>query len=105
MLAEASRGFSLATDVAEYLTRKGMPFREAHRVVGRIVGYCLENDKTFTDLSLREWRKFDRLITQDIKTHLSLEQSVNARETIGGTARELVLKRIKEIERAHPSQT
>lgn len=105
MLIEASRGFSMATDVAEYLTRKGMPFREAHRVVGRIVGYCLENGKTFTDLSLREWRKFDRMITQDIKTHLSLEQSVNARETIGGTARALVLKRIKEIERAHPSPT
>jgi argininosuccinate lyase len=99
MLKEAARGFAVATDVAEYLTRKGIPFREAHRIVGRIVGYCLENDKSFDDLTLKEWRKFDRKFTQDIRAALAVETSVDARMTAGGTARELVRRRIEEIER------
>ena len=98
MLMEAARGFAVATDVAEYLTRKGIPFREAHRIVGRIVGYCLENDKSFGDLTLKEWRKFDRKFTQDIRAALAVETSVDARMTAGGTARDLVRQRIAEIE-------
>ena len=86
----ATRGFSTATDVADYCVRKGMPFREAHAIVGRAVHYCITNNKDLPELNLTEWREFSPLIDADIFDCVTLEASVNARRATGGTARSAV---------------
>jgi argininosuccinate lyase len=86
MLAQAAAGFTTATDLADYLVRKGIPFRDAHEVVGRTVRYCLENDKTLDDLSLQELQQFNNSIAEDVKEVLTLQGSVAARNHHGGTA-------------------
>ena len=97
MRAAAGRGFSTATDVADYLVRKGMPFRDAHEVVGKAVRYCIENGKDLPELTMEEWRVFSGMIEEDICVAITLEASVNARRATGGTA----LERVEaEIERA-----
>jgi argininosuccinate lyase len=98
MYAAAEGGFSMATDVAEYLVGKGVPFRKAHEIVGEIVAYCLKNGKCLQQLTLKEYRKFNESFTADIKKSINLEKSVNSRRHQGGTARVAVLKRIREIE-------
>ena len=86
MREAARRGFSTATDLADYLVRKGMPFRDAHEVVGKSVGYGIEQDKDLSDMSLEELQQFSQTITEDVFDVLTLEGSVNARNHIGGTA-------------------
>jgi argininosuccinate lyase len=96
MLQAAAEGFSNATDVADYLVRTGMPFREAHEVVGKSVRYCIEQGKKLEELTPAEWRGFSEKIGDDIYAAITLEASVNARSATGGTA----LERVKaEIER------
>ncbi len=86
-LREAARGgFMTATDLADYLVQKNMPFREAHAVVGRVVAYCLERDKELKDLSLDELRRHAGVIEEDVFGVLSLEGSINSRVSPGGTA-------------------
>ena len=97
MKEAAAGGFSTATDVADYLVRKGMPFRDAHEVVGRAVKYCIEEGMSLTDLSVAEWQIFSMKIEADICDAITLEASVNARSATGGTALERVRE---EIERA-----
>jgi argininosuccinate lyase len=94
----AEGGFSTATDVAEYLVLKGVPFREAHGIVGKLVAFCLQNEKKLTDLTLKEFRRFYPGFEKDLFTCLTVRQSVNARKVSGGTAEETVRKRIAEIE-------
>ena len=90
MQAAAARGFSTATDVADYLVRKGLPFRQAHEVVGKTVRYCVETGKEIPELTLEEFRQFSRQIEADIFAAVTLEASVNARRATGGTARTAV---------------
>lgn len=97
MRRAAGQGFSTATDVADYLVRKGLPFRDAHEVVGKSVAYCVENEMDITELSLAEWQLFSAKIDSDIFDAITVEASVNARNVIGGTARERVWS---EIQRA-----
>jgi len=97
MLAEAAKGFSTATDVAEYLVMKGIPFRESHRIVGELVGYCLEKGKSLEELSLREFKKFHQKFDKNIFARLNVENSVKSRNLKGGTAKKAVLKRLREI--------
>lgn len=99
MYAAASGGFSTATDIAEYLVRKGVPFRKSHEIVGKIVAYCLNNQKNLDQLSLREYQKFYRGFTDDIQESIQPESAVNSRRHTGGTATEAVKRRIKEIEK------
>ncbi|MDD5711803.1 MAG: argininosuccinate lyase [Smithellaceae bacterium] len=99
MRAGAEGGFSTATDAAEYLVSKGVPFREAHRVVGTLVAYCLEKNKPLTALSLEELRRFHKKFDADILGRLAVESSVAARKSYGGTATEVVAKRIAELEK------
>ncbi|MDO9529514.1 MAG: argininosuccinate lyase [Syntrophales bacterium] len=99
MLEGAAGGFSTATDVADYLVMKGVPFRKSHGIVGRIVGYCLENDKELSDLTIEEFRKFHSSFDKDVYGCLTAEGSVSSKKSYGGTAREVVLKRIEEIEK------
>ncbi|MGE4578536.1 MAG: argininosuccinate lyase [Desulfuromonadales bacterium] len=94
MRVAAARGFSTATDVADYVVRKGLPFRQAHEVVGKTVRYCIEHGKDIPELSLEEFRQFSELIGEDIYDYVTLEASVNARRAIGGTAREAVEREI-----------
>ncbi|MBP1752890.1 MAG: argininosuccinate lyase [Geobacteraceae bacterium] len=96
MRAAAARGFSTATDVADYLVRKGLPFRDAHEIVGKAVRYCVENSTDLPELTLETWKNFSESIEADIFEAITLEASVNARKATGGTA----LERVKaEIER------
>jgi argininosuccinate lyase len=98
MEAGAEGGFATATDVAEYLVMKGVPFREAHGIVGRIVSFCIQNGKELTGLTLREFRRFYKGFEKDVFRCLTVRQSVNARKATGGTAEETVRRRIAEIE-------
>ncbi|WP_457755263.1 argininosuccinate lyase [Thermovibrio ammonificans] len=97
MREQARKGFSLATDLADYLAKKGMPFREAHRVVGELVAYCLDTGKELDQLTLEEFKRFSDLFGEDVLSLMSVEGSVNSRNVIGGTAREQVLKEIERI--------
>ncbi|MEJ2491024.1 MAG: argininosuccinate lyase [Desulfuromonadales bacterium] len=94
MRIAAGRGFSTATDIADYLVRKGLPFREAHEIVGKTVRYCIENSKQIDDLTLEEFQSFHAGIGADITDYVTLEASVNARQATGGTARPAVEKEI-----------
>jgi argininosuccinate lyase len=87
----AMRGFSTATDLADYLVRKGLPFRDAHEVVGRSVAYGIAENKDLSEMSIDELRTFSADIEQDVFEVLTLEGSVNARDHIGGTAPKQVL--------------
>ena len=82
----ALRGFSTATDLADYLVRKGMPFRDAHEVVGKSVAYGVEQNKDLSEMSLQELQQFSDTIEQDVFDVLTLIGSVSARDHIGGTA-------------------
>jgi argininosuccinate lyase len=82
----ASSGFTLATDVAEYLVIKGMGFRQAHRTVGKMVRYCLEQSKELEEMSLQEFKGFASVISEDINNILDLKKSVDSRNSVGGTS-------------------
>lgn len=95
MREAALRGFSTATDLADYLVRKGMPFRDAHEVVGKSVAYGIEQNKDLGEMSLEELVQFSDTIEQDVFDVLSLEGSVAARDHIGGTAPNQVRAAVK----------
>ena len=86
MRAAALQGFATATDLADYLVKKGLPFRDAHEAVARAVRACVDRGCDLTDLTLEELRAFSALIEADIFAVLTLEGSVAARDHIGGTA-------------------
>lgn len=77
--------FSNATDMADYLAKKGLPFRQAHAVVGNAVHYCIEHHKVLLDLSMEEFKSMSQLFEEDIKEALSIENCVKNRESYGGT--------------------
>ncbi|MCC5909448.1 MAG: argininosuccinate lyase [Clostridiaceae bacterium] len=89
-----NKGFLLATDVAEYLVLKGVPFRQTHEIVGNLVQYCNQHNKTFNDLTLEEWHMYSLNFKEDIYEILSPKKSVDRRSTFGGTARSEVLRQI-----------
>ncbi|MYM63863.1 argininosuccinate lyase [Pseudomaricurvus sp. HS19] len=90
MYESAKRGFSTATDLADYLVRKGIPFRDSHEIVGKSVAYGIQTGKDLSEMSLDELRQFSTEITDDVFKVLTLEGSVAARNHIGGTAPEQV---------------
>jgi argininosuccinate lyase len=81
----AGRGYILATDLADYLVRKGEPFRRAHDITGRLVSYAAEKGKTFRQLDMKEYRKFSRLFDEDVRK-INIRSSLAARDVPGGTA-------------------
>lgn len=97
MQAAALGGFTLATDVADYLVEKGVPFREAHEIVAGVVRRCLSNNTGLDQLSLEEWQAFSPVFEPDLLPRLSLEAAVDRRRSAGGTARTNVHKRLQEI--------
>ncbi|MER3447162.1 MAG: argininosuccinate lyase, partial [Candidatus Dadabacteria bacterium] len=92
-------GFITATDLADYLARKGEPFRQAHEITGRIVRYCEEKRRELSQLSLAELRMFSSLFEEDVFECITLEGSISHKRSYGGTARECVLKNLDEIKR------
>jgi argininosuccinate lyase len=86
MREAAKRGFSTATDLADYLVRKGVAFRDAHEIVGKSVAYGIAQHKDLSEMSLQELAQFSDVIGQDVFEVLTLEGSVAARDHIGGTA-------------------
>ncbi|MCK5726902.1 MAG: argininosuccinate lyase [Thiotrichaceae bacterium] len=86
MRMAAMQGFSTATDLADYLVGKEMPFRDAHEVVGKAVGYGVEHKKDLSEMSLDELQQFSSVIGEDVYEVLTLEGSVSARDHLGGTA-------------------
>ncbi len=92
MLQGAKGGFTNATDVADYLVKKGLPFRDAHAVVGKMVAYCLDKDTVIDALTLEEFKSFSDIFTDDVYEAISLETCVNMRKIVGGPARETMKK-------------
>ena len=85
---------SLATDIADYLVRKGMPFREAHRVVSNLTDYVIETKQNIHELSLEKYKLFSQLFESDV-TNITIENSINSRNVFGGTALKNVKSSIK----------
>ncbi len=94
MREAAMRGFSTATDLADYLVRKGIAFRDSHEIVGLSVAYGIEQNKDLSEMTLEELQKFSKEIGEDVFEVLTLEGSVAARDHIGGTAPKQVEKAI-----------
>lgn len=92
--------FSNATDMADYLAKKGLPFRQAHAVVGNAVHYCIEHHKVLLDLSMEEFRFMSPLFEEDIKEALSIENCVKNRESYGGTGPKSVERQQTHAEKA-----
>jgi len=93
----ASAAYATATDVAEYLVRKGLPFREAHEITGRIVLHCIESRKNLNDLTIRELKRFSPLIEGDVHKCLLAEDSAKAKNSRGGTSPSQVKKQLKRL--------
>nr|AGT02757.1 argininosuccinate lyase [Angomonas desouzai] len=96
MLQGSKGGFTNATDAADYLVKKGLPFREAHSVIGQMVFYSIEHNKSLDELSMEEFKKFSDIIEDDIYHAISMETCVNDRKVVGGPAKEVSLQAIKE---------
>lgn len=95
MSEAARRGFSTATDLADYLVRKGIPFRDSHEIVGKSVAYGLAENKDLSEMTLEELQQFSDTIENDVFDVLTLEGSVSARDHIGGTAPNQVRAAVK----------
>ena len=95
----AAGGGMLATELADYLVTKGVPFREAHAITGRIVRSCLDRQRELHELSLADLRAFSDRFDRDTLRHLTVEGAIDRKAQIGGTARRRVETRIKELEK------
>ena len=95
MLHSAIKGYTTATDLADYLVKKGLPFRDAHDVVGKAVVYGINSDKDLSEFSLEELQEFNSDIDSDVFDAISLEGSINSRNHLGGTSPKQILNAIK----------
>lgn len=99
MLQGARGGFTNATDVADYLVKKGLGFRDAHRIVGELVLYAIEKEKNLEELTLEEFKQFDRAFDEDVYEAISVEACVKRRDVYGGPAPQAVLQAINEAKK------
>lgn len=97
MKKAAQKGFINATDCADYLVRKGMPFRDAYKITGKLVAYCIENDKTLDTLTIEEYNNLSELFDSSIYESIDLMNCVKLRNVPGGPAPEQVKKHIEII--------
>ena len=93
----AARGFINATDCADYLVKKGMPFRDAYKITGTLVAQCISSNLTLETLPLDEYKKLSDLFADDVYKAISLEECVNQRKSFGGPAPEAVAVQIKAV--------
>ncbi len=99
MRKAASKGFINATDCADYLTKKGMPFRDAYKTVGRLVSECIKADETLETLTLKDFGAISKMFAPDVYDALDLNTCVRERKVIGGPAPEEVKRQIAKIEK------
>lgn len=88
------KGFLNATDAADYLTRKGIPFRSSHEIVGNLVNYCIRNGKALDDLTIEEFKEYSQSFEEDIYSYIDLKKCVKNRNTFGGTSPTRVMEMI-----------
>ena len=101
MLAQASDPQMLATDLAEYLAKKGMPFREAHGIIARLMKHCAEKNLSPAKMKIGELRKFSDQFEKDVFDLLTPKSSVQAKTSPGATAPALVAQRASQLLRFH----
>ena len=103
MRAAAAKGFINATDCADYLVSKGLPFRDAYKITGSAVAMCVRENKTLEGLTLEEYRSFSPVFDEDVYTAVALETCLAGRKLAGGPAPEAVKVQIakarKELEK------
>lgn len=97
MRKAAAKGFINATDCADYLVKKGMAFRDAYKITGELVAYCITNDKTLETLSIEEYAQKSSMFSDDIYTAISLDTCVNERNVLGGPSSESVLRQVEYV--------
>ncbi|WP_300330068.1 argininosuccinate lyase [Fusobacterium sp.] len=99
MLEACQSGFINATDVADYLTNKGMSFRDAYKIVGSIVSDCIDKDKSLEEMNLEEYKNFSDLFEEDIYNEINIENCVEKRTTKGGPAEKSISLHIEDVEK------
>ncbi len=106
MAGMAGQGFTLATDLADYLVRKGVPFRVAHHVVGQVVQFCIRNGKELKDCSLDEFKAFHKAFDADVFPYLEISTVIDRRTSLGGTAtsrvKEAIARALSELDDVSP---
>ena len=99
MLKAAKKGFINATDVADYLVKKGMPFRKAYKITGSIVAYCIDNNITLDNLEISNYKKYSNLFEEDIYKAIDLNECINKRKSFGGPNPILVKNHINDVKK------
>lgn len=99
MFKAASDEFSTATEIADYLAKKGVPFRKAHEITGKIVKKCEKENKYLSTITMKEWKSFSSKFDSDILRVIDIEESIKMKNLVGGTSREQVSKRIKKLKK------
>jgi len=97
MYQAALGGYATATDLAEYLVRKQVPFRDAHEIVGKVVNFAISNQQQLSELSLETLQSFGSMIENDVFSILSLEGSIQSRDHFGGTAPKRVAEALQAM--------
>lgn len=97
MKKAAAKGFINATDCADYLVEKGIPFRDAYKITGSLVKYCIKNDTTLENLKLEEFKEYSDKFEEDVYEATDLSNCVNKRNVVGGPAAEQVMKQIERV--------
>jgi len=95
MLEAAKGGFTNATDAADWLVKQGVPFRDAHEIIGKLVLYCIQNNTNLDDLSLEEYKDISPVFDETVYAAISVKQCVEARNVIGGPAKATTTKAIE----------
>lgn len=99
MLKAASEGFSTATEIADYLAKKGVPFRNAHEITGKVVKYCEKKGKDLSALTIKEWKSFSNIFDSDVFAAIDVKKSIDSKNVTGGTSRKQVAKRIEKLKK------
>jgi len=99
MLGAASEEFSTATEIADYLAKKGVPFRKAHEVTGKIVKYCKKKNKTLFKLTIKEWKSFSEKFDSNVLKAIDIKKSIENKNMVGGTSSKQVVKRIEKLKK------
>ena len=97
MRRAAASGFINATDCADYLVKKGVPFRDAYKITGTLVSRCLELNSTLEDLPIDEYKKLSNVFDNDIFESISLEKCLNDRSVLGGPAKSVVENHVEKV--------
>ncbi|MGL5710298.1 MAG: argininosuccinate lyase, partial [Cetobacterium sp.] len=99
LLLACNDGFINATDVADYLTVRGMSFREAYKITGAIVSYCIQNNLNLETLSLEKYKEFSYIFSGDIYENISIKTCVEKRKSLGGPSKESLLSHLEDLNR------